>query len=169
MEKIYENLMQKAYDDNHGITIQRQDYEKIIKELNKKKNLSKSDKLRLELAKKDLKNFKPQWISVDDLKKEYTKFENLQRNTKDKFPLMTFLLFIWASIMLFWNNLFFGNLKLTLFLWTLIGVTLFRWIYLFGKKEKLWNEYTLLEGSGTILVLVASVLLILRIVGVLPQ
>ncbi|MGE0792663.1 MAG: hypothetical protein AB7V77_00620 [Candidatus Woesearchaeota archaeon] len=70
---LYENLLKNAYDDNHGITFRKKDYIELIKKLKAKKKLTKSDKIKLNLAEKDLANFKPQWISVEDINKELKK------------------------------------------------------------------------------------------------
>jgi len=61
-KKQYKELINQAYDDNHGITMQRKDYEETIKELEKKKTRTKTEQRKLEQAKKELEQFKPQWF-----------------------------------------------------------------------------------------------------------
>lgn len=93
-----------------------------------------------------------------------------KREVKEqKIPLISWIVFAWSSIMLFWNNIFFNSFKLNIFLWTLIGLTLFRLIYLFGIKNQLWTRDGTTYEIVWIMVLLSFVLLILRISGVIPQ
>ena len=84
MKELYKILLNKAYDDNHGITLQKKDYEEQINQLKKKLERAKTEKTKerlkreLKRTKKELKEFKPQWIHVDDLKKELLNKENKQ-------------------------------------------------------------------------------------------
>lgn len=73
MKELYERLIKLAYDDNHGITMQKKEYQQIIKKIKNKKKLNEHDKLQLKVTQRDLKEFKPMWISVEDLKKETEK------------------------------------------------------------------------------------------------
>ena len=88
MKEVYERLMNLAYDDNYGITYQKQDYEEQINLIKKKlkrvkvKKTKEHLKRELKRTKKELKEFKPMWISVDDLKKELLKTQNKEKKTR---------------------------------------------------------------------------------------
>ena len=66
--------MEKVYDDNHGITNQKKDYEGQIeqyKKAAKRKNIRPETRrmclVMLKRAKQELKEFRPQWFSVEDV------------------------------------------------------------------------------------------------------
>ena len=65
--KTRDELLENAYDDNYGITLRRKDYQEQIKEIQGIKKQARRDKFHLRVAKRDLKEFQPQWFAYEEV------------------------------------------------------------------------------------------------------
>ena len=73
-------FMEKAYDDNHGITNQKKDYvwmiERYTKSAKRKNIRPETRKMNLSFAKlekRQLNEFEPVWFSIEDVEELYLK------------------------------------------------------------------------------------------------
>ncbi|MGE0792664.1 MAG: hypothetical protein AB7V77_00625 [Candidatus Woesearchaeota archaeon] len=89
----------------------------------------------------------------------------------NKIPIITWIIFTWASTMLFVNAFVsFGiwDYKLNIFVWTLIGVCVFRFLHWGISEKNIWGDYIELTEFTFILMITSAVLLILKMMRVLP-